>query len=260
MSAPAEAPAAEAPAQEDAPAVDASPDAGFTFGENPPKTKNGRSCPSRRKCCRICFCGLSMIIIVLIMTMGIGLTVEANAVENAPSTARFYNTTAVCAKSVAGALTTRLSPASVGTSEVIQHCGECGQCSSDHDIGVMRNTAQTLTQTATRCAMRVFLGGDQGVTDCFDEQVGFTSQCTPCWVENVLCDQRACMFTCLWGILRGEPNNRDAAPSELSPCLRCDEKLCGPAFVTCAGANRRRSGITSDIGRVDALEMCNIAP
>ncbi len=36
---------------------------------------------------------------------------------------------------------------------------------------------------------------------------------------------------------------------ELSDCLRCDEKLCGPAFISCAGANRRRAGVVSDIER-----------
>ena len=37
----------------------------------------------------------------------------------------------------------------------------------------------------------------------------------------------------------------------LNACLRCDEDLCGPAFKKCAGANRRRSGIVSDIVRND---------
>ena len=30
---------------------------------------------------------------------------------------------------------------------------------------------------------------------------------------------------------------------------RCDELHCGPEFIRCAGANRRSSGIVSDIGR-----------
>ena len=39
--------------------------------------------------------------------------------------------------------------------------------------------------------------------------------------------------------------------------MQCDELLCGSAFVTCAGANRRRLGITTDIGRGGA-ELCNV--
>jgi hypothetical protein len=54
-----------------------------------------------------------------------------------------------------------------------------------------------------------------------------------------------------------EKNNRDAAPDQLSTCLKCDEVMCGPAFITCAGANRRRCGITSDITRA-AAEVCNL--
>lgn len=33
------------------------------------------------------------------------------------------------------------------------------------------------------------------------------------------------------------------------PCLQCDEYKSGPAFIWGAGANRRSSGITSDIDR-----------
>jgi hypothetical protein len=33
--------------------------------------------------------------------------------------------------------------------------------------------------------------------------------------------------------------------------------MCGTAFIKCAGANRRRAGIPSDIGRVD-LQLCTV--
>jgi hypothetical protein len=105
----------------------------------------------------------------------------------------------------------------------------------------------------------------------------------------------SCVFTCLISLLRGESNNRDASSVALplilqplcgllchphsfrptylpalrsphtrnsQPCtrlilLQCDELLCGPDFVTCAGANRRRLGITTDIARGGA-ELCNV--
>jgi hypothetical protein len=35
----------------------------------------------------------------------------------------------------------------------------------------------------------------------------------------------------------------------LNQCLFCDEKLSGPAFVTCSGVARRRLGIVSEIER-----------
>ena len=34
-----------------------------------------------------------------------------------------------------------------------------------------------------------------------------------------------------------------------------DEKLCGPRFLECAGANRRRIGVHSDIVR-EGTEVC----
>ena len=42
----------------------------------------------------------------------------------------------------------------------------------------------------------------------------------------------------------------------LTPCTECDEKMCGPDFITCAGANRRRSGILSDLQRNEDVEVC----
>ena len=45
---------------------------------------------------------------------------------------------------------------------------------------------------------------------------------------------------------------------KLNECLECDEKLCGPNFLHCAGANRRRLGIVSDIARDDD-EQCSRA-
>ena len=43
---------------------------------------------------------------------------------------------------------------------------------------------------------------------------------------------------------------------ELNRCTLCDEKRCGIAFVECAGANRRRTAIISDIERDTEQEVC----
>ena len=93
------------------------------------------------------------------------------------------------------------------------------------------------------------LGAD-GVTACFERDVNLTKGCTRCWVDNVMCDLRRCVFSCLlYRMGLGGSTNQGDKEGELSNCLRCDEKLCGPAFITCAGANRRRSGVVSDIER-----------
>ena len=92
--------------------------------------------------------------------------------------------------------------------------------------------------------------GAEGVTACFERDVNLTKGCTRCWVDNVMCDLRRCVFSCLlYRMGLGGSTNQGDKEGELSNCLRCDEKLCGPAFITCAGANRRRSGVVSDIER-----------
>ncbi len=42
----------------------------------------------------------------------------------------------------------------------------------------------------------------------------------------------------------------------LTDCLECDERRCGPAFIACAGTNRRRAGMHSDIGR-NRSQVCS---
>merc|ERR1719273_1105249 len=78
--------------------------------------------------------------------------------------------------------------------------------------------------------------------------------------ENVMCDLRNCIFTCLkHGFLNGGRSAGTVEGGQTNPCLECDEKMCGREFIKCAGANRRRSGIVSDIERDDDKELCKIA-
>jgi hypothetical protein len=43
--------------------------------------------------------------------------------------------------------------------------------------------------------------------------VGFTDGCRTCWVENIMCDIRNCLFTCLWHTVRTYAHNaRDCCP------------------------------------------------
>jgi hypothetical protein len=70
-----------------------------------------------------------------------------------------------------------------------------------------------------------------------------------------MCDLKHCAFTCIKSLLLGQKNNEGG--SKLSSCLLCDERMCGPAFIECAGANRRRCGIVSDIARNESGEVCS---
>ena len=55
--------------------------------------------------------------------------------------------------------------------------------------------AASLRQCRSRCASPH--PGADGVTACFERDVNLTSGCTRCWVDNVMCDLRRCVFSCL---------------------------------------------------------------
>eukprot|EP00565_Helicotheca_tamesis_P001551 CAMPEP_0185735824 /NCGR_PEP_ID=MMETSP1171-20130828/26261_1 /TAXON_ID=374046 /ORGANISM="Helicotheca tamensis, Strain CCMP826" /LENGTH=262 /DNA_ID=CAMNT_0028406257 /DNA_START=285 /DNA_END=1073 /DNA_ORIENTATION=+ len=143
---------------------------------------------------------------------------------------------------------------------VISHCGTCGSCSNPHDIRIYDETKNTLTGDAKRCAFRALVGGRGLTGGCLRKNVGFTNDCNECWIDNIMCDVRKCLYVCMWNEIFGRQFEHNSGGKEvLNPCKTCDEKLCGPAFTNCAGANRRRSGIVSDIARDDKNELCMVA-
>lgn len=217
----------------------------------------------RRRCCsrrRICYllAALFLLVIVLFSTLMIGAAVEERNIGRVPSTIAFYTEdTAVCAGRVDGdeeeiPLFKSFSSATEAN-ETIVHCGSCGLCSNAHDMEIYAATRETLTNDATACAYRMFLGQSK-VEACLEKKVGFTNDCNDCWVSNVACTFSHCKFTCLKTKLFGSKHNdRD---DDLNDCLQCDEVMCGPEFLQCSGANRRRMGIVSDIGRDANQEQC----
>lgn len=218
--------------------------------------------PRRRvRCWHVCAAPLACLCVAAVFAIGlvavalVGLALEKAAVDAAgDNTARYYESARVCATNRTSGSRSTFRNATAARAHEITHCGDCGECSTPSDIGVMNATKDTLTKTATDCSLKAFSGGAAAVDACFQERVGFTPGCTQCWVDNVMCDQKLCVYTCIWTVLiKREPNNR---AGKLNDCLLCDERMCGPAFVECAGANRRRLGIATDIERKDALELC----
>ena len=136
----------------------------------------------------------------------------------------------------------------------ILHCGPCGACSTLQDVRIYHETKFTLTNTSTECALHHTLLGSWFGSRCMRTKVGFSRPCEACWIENFECTRTHCLGVCLlWKILnQGEPEGL------LNPCFACDEKHCGPAFMACAGANRRRAGVVSDIPRPDE-QVCKVA-
>ena len=102
-----------------------------------------------------------------------------------------------------------------------------------------------------------------------------------CWVEHFICViWKLCIVTCLWYGLFSEIDGNTGSSSSssssntsssssshsrntntsdqktLNPCTLCDEKRYGPQLLRCAGANRVRCGILSDIERHN--EVCTV--
>ena len=202
-------------------------------------------------------CLLRVVIILpaLFAIILIGAEVQDIQAAKRPNTESYYTGEIVCA-AVEGD-----SQLSVFESEDkahassgrVAHCGDCGSCSTRGDIAIYEKTKNTLTATATSCALKVFTGGKAAVRACFKDVVKLTGKCNKCWTDNVMCDLINCMFTCTKSLILGQSNNKGGT---LNPCLFCDEHMCGPQFIECAGANRRRCGIVSDIGRDEAVEVC----
>ncbi|CAF0842301.1 unnamed protein product [Didymodactylos carnosus] len=127
------------------------------------------------------------------------------------------------------------------------HGGYCGACSSHQDINIFNITRNNMTNIATKCAVKYVLFGKNSAIRCMNKTVALSIECTECWVENMGCDAAHCMTKC--AIDRILHVNNTKPDGSLNDCLACDEGYCGKPFIVCSGANRRRSGIMSDIDR-----------
>jgi hypothetical protein len=161
-----------------------------------------------------------------------------------PSTLHLYTTGEVCTDKASGN---------------VLNCGHCGSCSNLHDIRLYHETRSTLTGIMTDCAQGDLLFGNDAF-ECLKERAGMTNDCTKCWVLNYQCNLQNCVRTCVkhrFFPFLPSLNSWEDSDSTLDPCFACDEKLCGPVFVACAGANRRRVGVVSDIDRDADREICD---
>lgn len=235
---------------------------------------------SSQSCCivKTLLLYLCVFVILLLFVLICGMGHEQLQMNKIGSTSHYFVTSHVCAatttKDAQSNTTTELSFQSLEnaslvealpslssndttTSSFVAHCGDCGQCSNPHDIKIYDDTKNTLFKHSLQCGKQGVFGGYGGAAkQCMNERVGMTDGCTDCWVENMLCDARNCIFSCTFHLLFGGGSIHKGSKTErLNRCTKCDELRCGPQFVTCAGANRRRTGIVSDISR-DGKEVC----
>ena len=186
----------------------------------------------------LCLLGFFLLSIFL-MT---GEEAERRVWAASPSTLHLYSTEQVC---------------STVNGDHVLNCGHCGHCSNVQDIRIYHETAESLTTIMTNCARNNFLWGEDTLR-CLQKASGLSTECAKCWVGNYECNTQHCLKTCVkHRFFPFLPSWRDWNSAPLDPCIACDEKLCGPGFVECAGANRRRAGIVSDIQRDDGREICD---
>jgi hypothetical protein len=183
-----------------------------------------------------------LIFIFVSVALILGEEQERKVWAETPSTLHLYSTETVCQDESTGN---------------VLNCGQCGSCSNIHDIRIYDETRSTQTETMTDCAFGDLLFDDDAF-DCLKERVGMTDGCAKCWVLNYHCNKDNCLRTCVkhrfFPFLPSLNSWEGSGP--LDPCIACDEKLCGPLFVGCAGANRRRAGVVSDLDRDMDREMC----
>lgn len=148
----------------------------------------------------------------------------------------------------------------------VLHCGKCSSCSAMHDIEVLYKTKDNITSQMTSCSSKwvlsqVLPATAQTLMDLKKCLVGvgidFSDDgrawkdpankptCMDVWTDNILNDAKQCTDFCLTKFVKTK-NTGNFAKDQ---CLQCDEYTSGPAFIKGAGANRRSTGIVSDIDR-----------
>lgn len=180
--------------------------------------------------------------VAAVVALILGEEQERKAWAAAAPTEHLYTTAEVCLHEDSGK---------------VLNCGHCGECSNLHDIQIYHETRSTLTEVMTSCARGDLLFGKDAF-ECLKAEAGMTDGCTHCWVLNYKCNMENCVRTCVkHRFFSFLPSLNPWNSLPLDPCIACDEKLCGPIFVACAGANRRRVGVISDIERDMEREMCD---
>lgn len=172
-----------------------------------------------------------------------------------------YNNGTVCAfdnNGPASNITTFPSPLSANSSgfEVL-HCGACGACSSWQNLEANWKTRSNLAALSQACAKKLLFGGYNAAIQCHLDTIGFDETCSKCWVEDEMCARNNCVFIYLQALMINNVGNFKVGPGTITSAT-CDESMCGPVFVPCSGATRRRMNIVSDIARPENQQCRNV--
>jgi hypothetical protein len=128
------------------------------------------------------------------------------------------------------------------------HCGACGECSNWNDLRLQWTTRTFLSKVSKSCAQKSLFGSTEDVQECNEELIGFTPGCAECWTVDELCASKNCFWIYLQSVFIDAVADFRVGLDDITSAT-CDEALCGPVFVPCSGATRRRMNIKSDIER-----------
>lgn len=202
-----------------------------------------------------------ILIYTLIIVLMIGSRIENRNAEKAPDTSPYFILDPVCGLNQMDETFQTFATADQAREAgyLVAHCGECAFCSNMPDVKTYVETRKTIAISAKSCGPKAALGTHNELVDCLEDKIGFTRECTKCWAEDMETTSSSCLFTCMRTLFTGfmSNNNVPGAGSQgwLNHCFFCDEKLAGPAFVTCSGVARRRLGIQSEIER-NPSQLC----
>eukprot|EP00522_Entomoneis_paludosa_P009682 CAMPEP_0172448272 /NCGR_PEP_ID=MMETSP1065-20121228/7317_1 /TAXON_ID=265537 /ORGANISM="Amphiprora paludosa, Strain CCMP125" /LENGTH=449 /DNA_ID=CAMNT_0013199715 /DNA_START=337 /DNA_END=1686 /DNA_ORIENTATION=+ len=207
--------------------------------------------------------GFMILFYVFFNFMMIGSRIENTQAAKRPDTSKYFLTQEVCAYNPSDPfqpfITFDTKEEARLANMTIAHCGNCGQCSNPQDIVAYVETRKTIAKKSKACGPKVFFGTKSDVSDCLQSKIPFSRPCANCWTDNMVNTATKCLSTCMRTLFSGfmTDNNVPGAGDQgwMNQCLFCDERMSGPAFVTCSGTARRRLGIVSEIER-NPEEQC----
>jgi hypothetical protein len=127
----------------------------------------------------------------------------------------------------------------------VTHAGNCGACSSLHDLSVYMNLGADLEDEVAACS---YIENVEEGIGCY-ENLGYSRPCATIWNWNSKAVRARCIKQCIPHTLLGLPPNGDPPECKLVDCIQCDEVNNGPIFAKFAGRTRRSSGLLSNIVR-----------
>lgn len=102
----------------------------------------------------------------------------------------------------------------------------CARNSRDDEIWRNGDGAQNFESAMAHCVQRC-QGASPCVTDCIQEEQGYSKACAGCFGNLAACTHDSCLLACA-GI-----------NATNSTCTGCVHQLCNPGFWSCTGLNRQ---------------------